>query len=643
MPSIAVKTEAPKTAPAKASRAPEGASRRPAGNRAIGRAMAAAAAECTPSAARQAVAGARAGRFPFGDRIAAETGGRIDPHKVPSTVVDGMPGMGVCHGGLVALRRDAPIEIARHELAHALGGGEAIAHRAQRDASVLRGLSGPPVDGWAVGFEFQTVGSKNPKVYVPKADGWEIAPKNTCGANDPIYLGPTYKIEQDHHDIEVIIEPPLPETREGRKQLIKVMDDVTAHMADIAARGMGGPDEDPNYYTNLDVPGAGPVSTRVPTRKLESLRTKMQAAQAAAAADAGRAGAYETARAKFEAEEEHVRGARAYARRLAMKWGVRTQQDPFTAHPQATMGVRFEKLTTMLHELSRRDKDRSAEAETIGWGDHSKTTKAAGGTQGSTEAALKAVKKALGDKAGDPQYARLQSLLSLVAHYAAAGAKMRGKLSYLKDAAPLMSRVSLVSMARSLTDEERAELRSMVAGGADGRLRTAFRAGSEEVLARKTLAGRVAGASEAAVAALNPVTILKGLARDTPVDLITAGSVESLHRLHGDEGDGDTYLYSGMAGPADIGEGEFGPRPEAGLLLEFRRMGHDVPYTRWKEVALAMFDLTVFVNQGATMRDYVRKEKVFKGRSVATPPKHIATLTKMHSLARATGLTPYGP
>lgn len=189
----------------------------------------------SPSVAARAVSQSAQGQYPFGDRIAAETGGAINPHVVPSTVVSKLPGLGVCHGGKVALRQDAGIEVARHELAHALGADEATAYRAGRNPKVLTALgSGPPVDGWAVGFEFQ---SRIPPIFynndAPYGSGL-IAYKDDVNH---------FHIENDHGDLEFVTDPPVAETADGYKQLCKTMDAMATAAENFEALAQRGPNQ----------------------------------------------------------------------------------------------------------------------------------------------------------------------------------------------------------------------------------------------------------------------------------------------------------------------------------------------------------------------------------------------------------------
>jgi len=116
--------------------------------------------------ASRAVSGAREGGLPHSAWLRSVSGGRFDPASVSATVVDELPALGVTYGGRVALRRGAPRQIAAHEAAHALGADERTARRVERDPSLLGTLEPKaPVDGWAVGFEFQCQGSDNPSVY----------------------------------------------------------------------------------------------------------------------------------------------------------------------------------------------------------------------------------------------------------------------------------------------------------------------------------------------------------------------------------------------------------------------------------------------------------------------------------------------
>lgn len=134
-----------------AGRAPRRDASAAVGNHAIGKMLASAGAGELPGAlfARRAVARAVPGRFPFAAQIARETGGRVDAGRVPTAIDASLPSRGVVYGGRVALRPDAGIEVARHELGHVLGGDEHIARRAERDPSVLAGLTPrAPRDGW---------------------------------------------------------------------------------------------------------------------------------------------------------------------------------------------------------------------------------------------------------------------------------------------------------------------------------------------------------------------------------------------------------------------------------------------------------------------------------------------------------------
>lgn len=175
----------------------------------------------SPTVASGAVAAARPGGFPFGDRIAAETGGAVDPHRVPSAVVDWLPGRGVCHDGKVALRRGSGIEVARHELAHAHGADEATAQRAAHDPRVLRGLpQRPPVDGWDIGFEFES-GETKVEAMVTK-----------------LALGDGFSATMDVPNLEMVTVH-VPESDAGRAQLARRMDGVVRFVSAVAGHPEG--------------------------------------------------------------------------------------------------------------------------------------------------------------------------------------------------------------------------------------------------------------------------------------------------------------------------------------------------------------------------------------------------------------------
>lgn len=116
------------------------------------------------AAADAAVSSAAPGKLPHADAIRSQTGGLVEPDRIPFAWSEHLPAEGVARDGKIAARPGAGVEVMRHEVAHVLGADETAATAAGRDPAMLRSLAqapqpaqdeaqAAPHDGW-LGFEW---------------------------------------------------------------------------------------------------------------------------------------------------------------------------------------------------------------------------------------------------------------------------------------------------------------------------------------------------------------------------------------------------------------------------------------------------------------------------------------------------------
>ncbi|MFV8753030.1 hypothetical protein ACNOYE_20985 [Nannocystaceae bacterium ST9] len=499
------------------------------------------------------VGGATTGRFPFGERLQAETGGAVEPHAIPSVVVPGLPDRGVSVAGKVALRPDAPIEVARHELAHSLGADEATAHRAEQNPRVLAGLSksARPIDGWAIGFEFQTAGAKNPKTYsrgiVPLARGASESvsdyrargarlPKNyTAWRKEAIsdtYDRDGYVIKTDDCDMEVETSA-VDETPRGRERLVAVMEAMESEMAIIAENGFNENNEVENVVT------------------LNSNKTH----------------------------------------------GIAHGNRDFTGKPQATAGFKLDQISNLIKKIVARE-------GTYGWGDYWGVRTAREPKRGL--GLIHDLNRRVGDLS--QLSPNVVSLLHLLASYSIYGDAFHHPTKYLKNIAnTLMIRNNLGKIFTDyLSGSEREELRTLLADET-GQATVARLFGADDfgaLRARKILRSGVA-ASYGIGAQVNQ---LADLTVGKVFDDLLQGT-DAIHAKAPDQSIGkiadDASKFPGQLDPFDIGINEANER-RRGVLVEIRGLGEREPYTRWKDIALLMFDLAAELNEAKPARPEFR-------------------------------------
>lgn len=523
------------------------------------------------AAAQQAVSGATAGRYPFGDRIRAETRGTVNPHAVPATVVNQLPGLGVCQDGKVALRQGAGIDVARHELAHALGGDEATADRAGRDPNVLTSLAGgTPVNGWKVGFEFQTWAGPNPKTFQKKFIRGEPAPLNeaeqeqdndalregpilseyytkidsTLG-NAPLLRKPDWKMEVDSGDLEVITNP-LDETDAGRAKIITVMSEVEVEMKRVQNAA-----KSPHYL-------AYPVN-----------------------------------------------GDTVYVQH---KSGFKK----FTSHPQATVGVHFESVPQLISRLTTQQKvdhphipnNKVWGRDQIGFDFTNPDFKDADSQHGMTyiHSAQQQVDAALAQHGTVAKFPHLRAILHILGSYAALGTKVQSEqTAQLKNTAAFMSRNNLHEVYELMSPAEKRLYAAMLAEEqGPGSMAAAFGLANLQTLGTTKLLRHGA-------MGWGQVTLGQILQNLPEVDIMgDTDSQKSIHKLNASTvrkylSDADNQFD---IGPSQTQGVQSGAVERKGLFLELRAIKRDVPWDQWKDVALSVFDLVRQINSGVENQKY---------------------------------------
>lgn len=519
----------------------------------------------SPAVAQQAVSGASAGHFPFGDRIRDESQGLLDPHAVPAKIVSSLPGLGVCHDGKVALRSDAGIEVARHELAHAMGADEATAQRAGRSPDVLASLKpGPPVSGWMIGFEFQTVGfGSNPKVYDLKSN-LEIPPRHQPRmqhAATPIYQANGWKIVHDDNDIEVVTDP-VEENDAGMNRLDEVFDEVESEMGRIQQNA-----KHPKYLLySVDgrAPGRPMDSQSIKRARLQANRgIRQRNTQRRLMPNGAPLGPQESEVSSLSPDPQHYG---EYGLGVA-----HFRNDTFTAHPQTTVGVRVEKLASLMNVLAdqkrRGPKDRDGNKtwaeDQLGWNM----------AQADTAKALSNVDKALGKNVATPEYQKIRGVLGLLASYHIRERRTTRPLKNLKNIASFMLRNHLGEVCQALSDDEKEIWKDMLA---DGRMAKAFgyadNAGLRERFFRFDFWSTNTN--------WTIQTLLTELI--TGSDRIANIGAHSMHSLTG-----TNYQDKLMNATSQFDIGKASPHKGArsGVFLELRKLKSKVPWTQWRGFA----------------------------------------------------------
>ncbi|MFO0578521.1 MAG: hypothetical protein U1A78_31335 [Polyangia bacterium] len=578
----------------------------------------------SPAVARHAVRSAAPGRFPFGDRIAAETRGAIDPHTVPSVVVDKLPGLGVCQDGKVALRKGSGIDVARHELAHALGGDEATAQRASRDPGVLRSLSEPqasqagepgapgptgepaerrpPVNGWAIGFEFQTHGASNPKTFekriergpVPELadneqqdeqqDGEErlgpilsetYRPLDGLNGSQLIYRPrlQDWKVEIDSGDIEIITRA-QPETNSGRENLERQLDEIAVEMKRVQDEG-----KKPGY------------------KKYQAAGDK-------------------------EVYVQHGCGNKT-----------------FGAHPQATVGLNFEAVPELISQAtSQQQIDHPYMPKKI-WAENQMgfdwthpSFKNEASLHGMTHirASQQQVDAALSQHADLSKLPRLRAVLQILASYAALGTQIQtSKTPQVKNVAAFMSRSNLHEVYKIMSPLEKRTYKTLLAEQeGDGSMAAAFGLASLDALRATKLLRKDA---------MNwgQYTLFDILDNLPERDLFGQNdSQKSIHKV-----DDTTYrtLLTDATSQFDIGTSSAqGQVQRKGLFMELRAIKREVPWTQWKVLALSIFDQVRRLNAAVdTQKDQQHQQQQLVQQRQRQLRGHVPELVQQHEMQRA--------
>jgi hypothetical protein len=596
------------------------------------------AAAFSPGVAKRAVAGERAGRLPFAERIKTESGGKLDPDLVPSTVVSELPGPGVCQDGKIALRKDAGIEVVRHEVAHALGADEETATKAGRNPGILTSLRPrPPVDGWSIGFEFQTFGAANPKAYTVNGNASTLRP--TVGKSEfkKEYSG--WKLTDDQGDIEVITDP-VDETDGGYLRLMRVMGQIEGVMGTIQTQGNA-----PKYW---EVEPTNEQAKKAPPR-LSHAMTQMNVNDEVQRAPIPRAASISNLiQIPLPVLKQIPKPRMAIQHKSTGK---------FTANPQATAGLLVEGLADLLERLANQIPDGGQEllpkpdeqngahvanaqhnaqqqevpqlpqeppqqqvplqepaqeqqqalqqpqaqqqqqvlqqapppipapkwgVNQLGWGRYKKCFNDAPSGYGRTHIrdALAKVREVMGVKTEDPLYRGLLGVLELMASYIAYGTKTQtAEVTFHKYVAVVMSRSSLHEVYSRLNAAEKVLYETMLA---DGTMATALGFESTAQMNRTDLFSRGVKAGKGnlkvgdMVKSLPEKDLLAEHAVDQGIHAVTAENYET--------------KLTNIKGPYDIGSSK-SSHNRKGMFVELRKLKGRVPWDEWRNIATLTFDM----------------------------------------------------
>lgn len=506
--------------------------------------------------AKRAVAGARPGGLLHAEHIRSASKGKVDVGRIPATVVDGLPALGVCYDGKIAVRRGAPKSIVAHEVAHAMGADEATAHRVERDPTLLGGLTPKaPVNGWAIGFEFQCTGENDPKVYKEEI---ELDPLQRPGRDRHVWKLNSgsrvlsehdgYKLEADSADLEVVTDP-FPETEEGAQEMLRTMARIETHMKDLRTE-----------KTQLQKPDEYAL-------KFKPI---------------------------FVARWDWVT-------KVGGSTVIASRDSNFAGSPQATAGFTPKALSNFMTDVLSEEKRKN---EYIGWG--SRRTRAAyegvddHQVWAAVEWARQVVESALDDfdEIEVSTAGGLLALVKLLAAYVANGRMLGDDTANLKNIAPFMLRNSVLDLYGLLSEKEKEvfgslQAKTKVGLGEDYRKSMAYALsyGSNAKYRAASFAPHGVSAPDDGWTGVDPNT----LTVTQIVDGIIAGrdyireATDSvgIHKLKlGDMG-GD------VESTTDIG----GDR--SGILVELRRLPKRVPYPKWRDLAWWVFQTVKWHNDHA--------------------------------------------
>jgi hypothetical protein len=271
-----------------------------------------------------------------------------------------------------------------------------------------------------------------------------------------------------------------------------------------------------------------------------------------------------------------------------------TPQGPLTANPQVTGGVSFDKLLTLLSEIG------GGSARAPAGHQEAAQELEAMAPQMPAQAAVRG--------AGVLGTAAFKGLVAVASSYIKFGAKQTANyppLNYAKLLSnSVLMRTDLGSMFRKLRAEEREEYENApdnfvdVVMAAAGQLMNA--SVDAPVIERGVRKGYTQGTAAYNQLVDSPATRLTrkqwltGITRG--VDYLSSYHMPALaHQLEGLGALGPTTdVVAGEAAPA----APLGPRDRgSGIVMEFRNMRKNVPWTKWHGLAADIFDYIVELNQ----------------------------------------------
>ncbi|RKI44399.1 hypothetical protein D7V86_01640 [bacterium D16-51] len=328
-----------------------------------------------------------------------------------------------------------------------------------------------------------------------------------------------------------------------------------------------------------------------------------------------------------------------------------------SAHPQATVGIRVDKLGTFVEKYIEKAK-KAPGLSYLSNGGTKKKLKAQQDSLLSTTLEQQSQYKARDADVTDAEAGFLSILAAMI----------QGMYGYYKEkeeypinaksAMPLMPRTSLYDVFLKLSSEEREKI-AAVLGNYNAVPRTHLADFISNIPSARMIGGEIKvddvspeNILNIIIAAETPddeggvpkiVTLrqwlsgLPDIGRTSPIisSDILARNFNAVSELFG-ERTGAYRLYAGMSRSTDIGYDEDSSgtleRVE-GMLIEIRNMQRNVPVEKWKDVAREVAELTCLVNTGELPKG---TQQPRQSQSERLPPLNVQA--SAHSAAQVTGL-----
>jgi hypothetical protein len=435
-----------------------------------------------------------------------------------------------------------------------------------------------------VGFEFQTVG-QGPNVYVwSKKDNDYVVNHEHNRDKDQIAHGEGFKVTADGSELEFVTDAFEEKTTE-RDNLSKTMDrmQVYTEAVIVLSNRVGITDTEKRPRKPSDMENYRTLSHRETHEKeLVKEQSELKVLEKQPGENEKQ---IEMVRKRINEKQTLLKlpGLLGEAGKIEQIKKTRNQtieMDKYkiylppgvTAHPQSTVGVKLEKIFDLLENLS--DKQRENKDDKIGWGSYNKTDQ-----RPAVEAGVKEVKQLQLPNTTDS----LKGFLALIASYARGAEATNLKIPNAKDATPVMSRTSLAEIFNKLSDNDKEAFRNLLKD--ENNLKNIL--GRQDLNLPLFLNKTQKGTN------FSIKNWLGKIADQTKsTDLLTSSPEDSISEIDQNYTKyGDLKKKFKIKRPTDIGLGNV-----EGAIMELRAIKRGVPYTEWKDTALAVFNLVRKLN-----------------------------------------------